>query len=204
MRSTSLALGCILFVIAPAGGSAQTAQPARVSVCVRNEGVVPIDNLSQAEVTAATIFERARVDIEWRCRKPHAGKLISVEVVPNSDRSGRHPMAYALPYEGVHIRVFYDHIEQFPNRAAVLAYTFVHEITHILQGTARHSSTGIMKARWTATDIDKMDCQHLSFTPVDVTLIQKGLAARATMDSSTASATLQPAMLQPSSPDDEP
>ncbi|HLG97758.1 MAG TPA: hypothetical protein VKX49_15695 [Bryobacteraceae bacterium] len=86
-------------------------------------------------------------------------------------------IAYAMPFEGTHVRVFYDRIAHMPNRSAVLAYVFVHELTHMLQGIARHSATGIMKARWTTSDIDKMGCQHLAFTPLDIDLIQRGLAA---------------------------
>jgi hypothetical protein len=31
---------------------------------------------------------------------------------------------------------------------SVTAVVLAHEITHVLEGTRRHSSTGIMKARW--------------------------------------------------------
>ena len=57
-------------------------------------------------------------------------------------------LAYALPFEGTHIVVFYDRVEEcvradlFPT---LLAYVLVHEITHILQEITRHSATGIMK-----------------------------------------------------------
>jgi hypothetical protein len=91
-------------------------------------------------------------------------------------------LAYALPYEGVHINVFYDRVqaatepELTPN---VLAHVLVHEITHILQGTCRHSDTGIMKARWSHTDYMEMGQRPLSFSDTDVQLIRTGVAERA-------------------------
>jgi hypothetical protein len=33
----------------------------------------------------------------------------------------------------------------------------VHEISHVLQGTNRHSETGVMKARWNQEDYDAID-----------------------------------------------
>jgi hypothetical protein len=49
----------------------------------------------------------------------------------------------------------------------------VHEITHILQGVDRHSESGIMKAQWTIDDYRAMASKPLSFTPLDVKLIQR-------------------------------
>lgn len=61
----------------------------------------------------------------------------------------------------------------------LLAHVLVHEITHILQGTCRHSDTGIMKARWTHQDYMEMGQKPLSFTEKDLQLIRTGLAKRA-------------------------
>src|SRR5579859_1013855 len=94
-----------------------------------------------------------------------------------------HPgaLAYALPYEGVHIQVFYDRIAQSdPDLApSLMACVIVHEITHILQGVDRHSESGIMKAKWTSSDYTQMKRGMLRFTAADVELIHDGFAARA-------------------------
>lgn len=55
---------------------------------------------------------------------------------------------------------------------------FVHEITHMLQGTDRHSETGIMKAHWDKNEYFQMETAPLTFTEEDVRLIHRGLAAR--------------------------
>ena len=79
--------------------------------------------------------------------------------------------------------VFYDRLHTYcatdPNGLpALLAHVLVHEITHILQGTDRHSETGVMKARWVAQDFDRMRIKPLPFTELDITLIQSGVDAR--------------------------
>jgi hypothetical protein len=91
-------------------------------------------------------------------------------------------LAYALPYEGVHIEVFYDRIEHGygPDmRSALLAHVLVHEITHILEGVSQHSDRGIMKARWDADDRGEMLRIPLPFAPQDIVMIHEGLKARA-------------------------
>jgi hypothetical protein len=90
--------------------------------------------------------------------------------------------AYALPYEGTHIVVFYDrvqHVSTPSGRPSLLAHVLVHEITHILQGMPRHSGEGIMKANWDARDYSAMTWKPLVFTSEDIDLIHNGLARRA-------------------------
>jgi hypothetical protein len=87
-----------------------------------------------------------------------------------------HPgaMAYALPYSRTTIVVFYDRVQA----AAVpplLAHVLAHEITHVLEGLAVHSATGIMKAKWTSKDYVEMRRRALQFTDEDVILIRHGL-----------------------------
>ena len=66
-------------------------------------------------------------------------------------------MVCARPYVGT--------IVAFPNRVqevnpnggpSVMAHVLVHEITHVLEGVARHSGTGVMKARWDDRDYFEM------------------------------------------------
>jgi hypothetical protein len=60
----------------------------------------------------------------------------------------------------------------------LLAHVLVHEITHILQGVARHSETGIMKAHWTPVDYRQMLVHPLPFAPEDVQLLQLSMEHR--------------------------
>ncbi len=159
----------------------QTAGIGRVIVYVRNQDV-SFRSQYLAELLADRIFGGIGLRMDWRCGVPPASLpersiVIDLSIAPKDHQP--HPIAYALPYEGVHIQIFYDRIEEEPNPAAMLGYVFVHEITHILQGVIRHSEYGIMKPRWTAADLDQMAYQDLAFTPADVQLIRIGIAARA-------------------------
>jgi predicted Zn-dependent protease len=64
------------------------------------------------------------------------------------------------------------------SEATILGYVLAHEIAHVLQGIARHSATGIMRARWTDNDLRQMGIRVLAFTPEDVQLIRRLLAHR--------------------------
>jgi len=62
--------------------------------------------------------------------------------------------------------------------ATILGYVLVHEITHVLQGVARHSKTGIMRAHWTENDLKQMGSRELRFTAEDVQVIRQRLSRR--------------------------
>src|SRR5450759_58666 len=104
---------------------------------------------------------------------------VIIEVVTGTAES-RMPgaLAYALPYEGAHIMVFFDRVERMRDPSTVLAHVIVHEITHLLQGISRHSDTGVMKAHWTGGDSNAMWVTPIPFTQWDVDLIYAGLSAR--------------------------
>jgi hypothetical protein len=58
-----------------------------------------------------------------------------------------------------------------------MAHVLVHEITHMLEGTCRHSATGIMKAHWDYRDYCEMRGRPLLLAQEDVDLIYNGLKA---------------------------
>jgi hypothetical protein len=165
-----------------------SARADEVTVYVQGLSVVPAPALNRAQVLANEIFGGVGVKIDWRRGQPsrsrsRSEKPIVVEMITDTPRQLKPgALAFARPYEGVHIDVFCDRVraatepELTPN---LLAHVLVHEITHILQGTCRHSDTGIMKARWTHTDYMEMGQKPLSFTEEDVQLITTGLAERA-------------------------
>jgi hypothetical protein len=113
-------------------------------------------------------------------------------------------LAYALPYERIHIVVLLDRVRKkaadTAQIAAVLAHVMAHEVTHILQGTARHSESGVMKAQWDAQDFQRMASKPLPFGPLDVVLIRNGLHPPASAATSAApeAGTAAAAQLRPS------
>ncbi len=157
-----------------------------ITVYVVEGSTVPFRISYPARALASRMFAEAGIQIDWRL-----GKLMSggsgrpIEIVYDTNRPEdfkRGALAYALPFEGTHIHVFYDRIartgESDPTR--LLAHVLVHEITHILQGVARHSTEGIMKAHWSCRDIAGMRQKPLPFTPDDLKLIHEGMDRRAT------------------------
>ena len=160
-----------------------------VTVYVNDPSVVPARQLIRAQVLANEIFASVGVKIDWRQYKPSPSLSrpegsVFVEMLSNAPRR-RMPkaVAFAVPDAGGHITVFYDRIKeaaQFELTSnPLLAHVLVHEIAHILQGNAKHSDGGIMKATWSQKDIRAMRWRPLPFGEEDVQSIRAGLAERA-------------------------
>ena len=168
----------ILAIAAVFAGSIQAEQS--VTVYVQDAAIVPGQTLARAEGLAGKMFAKAGVRINWRVGRPNGDAItVGMSDVPSADHPGA--LAFARPFEGVHITVFYDriHKEIAPDVApALLAHVLVHEITHIIQGVDRHSETGVMKAHWDTADYNQMLARPLPFTDWDLVLIQNGLASR--------------------------
>ena len=163
----------------------------QVTVYFSDNAGVPYDVRAQAQGLATEMFASIGVTLHLKPGRPARpdADAIMIEFVTNTPAT-RLPgaLAYALPYEGVHIRIFWDRIEPSPSPRQLLAHVMVHEITHILQGIDRHSNAGIMKAQWTYQDYAVMKVRPLSFTPEDVDLIYQGMdyrEAHAKADSKT-------------------
>lgn len=151
-------------------------QFARVTVCVDGQRAV-----AAAEPVAWSIFHSAGVTIEWHGIRacPADGIVITLRAeTPASLRPGS--LAFAQPYEGTHIEIFYDRIERLSGdkTSLVLSHVIAHEVTHILQGVARHSESGIMKASFTAADVRQMLVKPLPFTADDIDMIRMGVEKR--------------------------
>jgi len=148
-----------------------------VNVYVRNDSV-PFLTLQIAEGLAAKMFAGSGVRIGWHDGAQLPAGAIAITLVsqaPASFTPGA--MAFALPYERVHITVFLDRLRHANGSVpppVLLAHVLVHEITHILQGINRHSGSGVMKARWTAQDYEAMARKPLPFASEDVDLIHRG------------------------------
>jgi hypothetical protein len=137
--------------------------------------------LAQARAKASEMFAAIGVKLDWRCPKSEPQGTIVISLargVPENRKPGE--LAYAFPYEGTHIVIFYDCVRTImPNQVPILlAHVLVHEVTHILQGFPRHSASGVMKANWDNSDFSQMSWQTLPFTAEDIALIQRGLDAR--------------------------
>ena len=168
----------------------------RVNVQVSSQVEIAADLLRGGQQAANTIFAGIRVQLMWTgqmqpastavagCAGGPATHDLAVEIVPHAPASfSDAALAVAMPYadSGVRIVIFYDRVDPLVRghgapQATVLGYVLAHEIAHVLQGIARHSETGIMRARWTNNDFKQMGAKVLLFTPEDVQLIRRRLA----------------------------
>ena len=137
-----------------------------------------------AGALASKIFVTIGVRVVWHFGSPCPTSESTIQIsfpkqIPETQ--SREALAYARPYEGTHIAVFYDRVKERVHPARVhqlLAYVMVHEITHILQGIDSHSADGIMKAHWGSEDYFEMGGKGLGFTSADIDSIYRGLDAR--------------------------
>jgi len=163
-------------------GANPVSEPAvRVPVYVDNHQENPVVFV-QAQKLASRMFAAASVEIDWRAnsRQDAPGLIVLTIVSSGESKLSSGALAGAQPYEGTHIQVVYDRVKPAPRSVQpyLLAHVLVHEITHILQGTARHSTTGVMKATWNTPDFQEMLNRPLPFTSNDIELIQLGLKSR--------------------------
>jgi len=173
----------VALAVALAGIPARASEPT-VDICLEM-GPDPIV-VGQARAIAAEMFRRAGIATNWynyhsscpvRHRKPILIRMSSQGV--QKDEGG--PVAYAQPFDGMHIRILYHRVQRTVDAGLVprlLAHVLVHEIAHVVEGTDHHSDSGIMKAHWNEEDYRQMRLAPLRFTEEDLLLIRQGLTAR--------------------------
>ena len=154
-----------------------------VAVCMSPGGNSAL--IFQARIVASKIYAEIGVKIQWHddprdCAPPRDGIVITLSHDTPADL---HPgaLAYASPFERTHIVLFHDRLMTATTQQmlpTLVAYVLVHEIGHILQGVARHSEGGIMKARWERADFEEMRRGSLRFNNIDLILIHDGLDKR--------------------------
>lgn len=145
-------------------------------------------NVSWAQNIASQIFENAGVRLNWRLGEPRRGEdaPIVIDLTADTPKTlAPGTLACAQVYEGVHIRVFWDRLQNTVSGASplgtfLLAHVMAHEITHVLERIDRHSESGLMKASWTKSEIEGMGVHPLSLAFEDVQLIRQGLLKRVT------------------------
>jgi hypothetical protein len=164
----------------------------KIRICVNSETYVPFQVLARAEGLSSRMFATAGVSLDWHsagsaaCRSSEGIRAVTLDFSIDT-KPAQYPeaMAYALPYRGSRIVVLFDRIERSraPGQiSTVLAHVMTHEITHVLEGIARHSQNGIMKAHWDDRDFTQMGYRPLPFAPEDIDLIQLGLRLHFAVD----------------------
>jgi len=135
--------------------------------------------MGPAENQAEHMLASAGISMAWRLGDPRiSGRSEVIEVAlvdqPNENfKPGALAFARLGPKTGTRIEIFMNRVRAsgppalLPN---ILAHVMVHEITHVLEGVARHSASGVMKAHWTPDDFFRMRAA-LPFAAEDLELI---------------------------------
>jgi hypothetical protein len=195
-------IAAMTLMAAMMGVAAESQQPQqKLTVYLRDSGPVPPQVRAPAVYLASKMFATIGIRLDWRSGEPpstSSTRPIGIELATDTPANllpGA--LGCALPYERIHIRVFYDRIRSdVAPRSVLLAHVLVHEIAHILQRTDQHSASGVMKAVWTPRDYEQMRTGALPFTPQEVERIRLGLAWRASGAPTLAARDLIPAIAQ--------
>jgi hypothetical protein len=188
----------VMIALLPAAAAGQTKpttpQAPNVIICLEYGSDLSVT--SRAQMIASEMFAKIGVATEWHGDHSCPAQRDIVIRLRGDTLFDYRPgaLAEAYPYEGAHIRVFYDRVQQSVHPRVVpylLAHVLVHEITHLLEGVNRHSESGVMKAVWTEQDHIAMVSKPLPFAPEDVRLIHAGIERR--FASRTAAASAPPA-----------
>jgi len=153
--------------------------------------------LRPGKVVASAIFAKIGVRLNWRAGElpaTHSAagngapqKVFGVrtlEHAPESATAGALASSRIVGSSETEITVYKDRLQRFLDSHSNLAgvagagagYVLAHELAHVMQGVARHSESGILKAQWSNTDYEEMLFHKLAFTNFDVDLIHQGLA----------------------------
>ncbi len=154
-----------------------------VLVCLERIAQASTSTAYLAQSEASKLLARASVHVEWvhgsACQSSAAIQVHLTVQTPDNLLPGA--LAFCQPAARDDIRVLYDRVQAMvsPTREPrLLAYVLAHEIGHILEGTGRHSATGIMKAQWTPEDYSDIASGKLTFAPEDIELVHGGVIVR--------------------------
>ena len=142
----------------------------------------------RAEAVAEKILRPAGIHLRWSTSEfppdlRQCASLVVVVEVGGRIPAGPHDVwSFATPYAstGSRIHIFWDRIASGCQKELwghVLGHVFAHEITHVLEGLARHSDEGLMKPHWRRADLYGMTYRPIPLTADDIDLIHRGLAA---------------------------
>ena len=194
MRCTAMVAMTVLAGIGSNLAEGRSAPTRSIAVCYEGN----ITGMTAALMTTSRLFRG--IGITLSSAKPGSCPVDGIHVslsrnTPATFQPGA--LAYALPFEGAHIRIFLDRCEKY-NQSLVphlLGYVIAHEITHIIQGTDHHSENGVMKAHWDGVDFNRIQWDELRFDECDVSLIRLGVGKRARVARPPASAAAPPAVV---------
>jgi hypothetical protein len=185
-------------VVPPIGGT-------RVVVHVRNYARVPSSTFAGAEDVARTVFGRAGIAVAFRecpepsraCAAPGPDELLLEVLGPRQCRalrsSGDVLGLAVLPTGGGRPRYAAVFLEKAAALARlgdasttqVLGHAMAHEIGHLLLESGAHSTTGLMRARWSSRELERAAWGQLLFEPDQSERLRAGIGRRRAPESAS-------------------
>src|SRR6266481_2510356 len=180
-----LVLACSIFPKALFAHAHAASSAVNLTVSVFNDAGVEPSVWSQAQSRATEIMRHSGISLNWldcgspasRMPDPNCSAIsypthLSVRVVLKISPVKGHIFGQTFQDaagEGNYALVYYASIKAFRAATAVpagdlLACVVVHELGHLLLGTASHSSTGLMSAVWQDPELRQVVRGNLLFT----------------------------------------
>jgi len=178
----------------------------RMIVRLHDYAGVKRDTLGRAEKETARLFREAGIEMTWvdcpltqaelaqypACLHPPDAPRLDMNILPRFMATQLSQPDTTLGFtsltrEGVRASaasVFLDRIKEEVERThgsliGILGDAMAHELGHLLLRTSGHTSSGIMRARWTAEDLRRAARGQLLFTPEQADLMRSEVRARA-------------------------
>ena len=176
----------VLILMAAAGPGLGESKQSTIDVYINSDDA-SAQLLGSGTVLASDIFKKIGVPIKWHTGKLEVGRsgfgIRTADHAPETASAGALAASRLSGGSWVEITVYRDRLERFLDdhrslSGAAAGYVLTHELAHAMQGVARHSEAGILKAQWSTQDYQEMMYHKLAFAPVDVELIHQGLAIR--------------------------
>jgi hypothetical protein len=168
------------------------------SIVVRtyDAAATPTDAQASALLVAAAILDRAGVRVQWircdpdvhaaECRAPLGAYEVAVRLITVRERPTPSARLGAANVDVVRgggslATVYANRVRWFAEASGVdfstvLGRAIAHEIGHLVIGSTRHESIGLMRAVWTPNDVDG---EHWLFTERDALALRQACRVRA-------------------------
>jgi hypothetical protein len=187
----------------PAPGKTERKIALQQALCARLylQEQVPPRTIHWATIEATRIFRAAGINIAWQQPLVEAPEDQGLDMSSAAPRSldERHylvvritqrtpatvfpgALGFALPFShsGAHVLIFYDRIDALARSMSsasyvILGHAIAHEIGHVLLGLAKHSSSGLMQARWSQANWRLASAGLLAVTPEQAERMREGL-----------------------------
>jgi hypothetical protein len=179
----------VALIVLMSGGAAvsRAAQPMnaepQVTIRVVNAGVLRGPTLVQAKAVAGSILASAGVRLRWDERRAVAPGIVVAFSIKTPSWQNPEALAAARPFaeDGIGIVIFYDRLgpalDLLYHPQFLLGHVLAHEIGHKLLGTDAHAADGLMKARWSAAEVRRMEAASMRFTPEHAEMMRANLSA---------------------------